>query len=643
MRSAARGPRRLLALAALVLLLGGGLAAAEVPVYQEPPFFGAQVKKGELPPVAERLPADPMVAGFEWPGQAPGQYGGDLGMLMSSAKDTRYLVTYGYVQLVAYDAKYNLVPNVLESFDVEGGRIFTFHLRKGMRWSDGSAFTTEDFRFFWEDIANDPELSPAGPPSDLVHNGEPAKVEVVDKTTIRYSWSTPNANFLPALALRPDLFIYSPSKYLKKLHKKYAKPEDLAQVVKDAGARSWAQNFNRKNNPYRNDNPKLPTLEPWVLKTKPPADRLVFERNPYYFRVDPQGRQLPYIDRVMLTIADSKLVPAKAGAGESMLQAKDIRFADYTFLKEGAKSGNYRVLLWKTGNGSSFTLFPDLTTADPVWRKLLRDVRFRRALSLGINRHEINQVIYYGLAREGANSVLPESPLYKPQYQQAYAGFDLAAADKLLDAMGLTQRDDDGFRLLPDGRPMTLVVDTAGQVPEESDVLELIRDSWAELGIHLFTKPFVRDVFRNRVFAGDSIMSVWTGLENGLPTAAFSPAELAPVDQNDLEWPKWGQYHETHGMSGEAPDLPEAKQLLGLLDRWGEATDDAERTEIWEKMLSIYTDQVYTIGTVAAVPQPIVVSNRLHNVPASAIWSFSPGNFFGIYRPDLFWLDPAPQ
>ncbi|HEY8016930.1 MAG TPA: ABC transporter substrate-binding protein [Dongiaceae bacterium] len=635
--------RQALTFVGLFLLLGAVSAAAEVPVYQEVPFFESQVKDGSLPAIAQRLPAAPGVAGFEWPGQVPGNYGGELTMLMSSAKDTRYLVTYGYAQLVVYDAQYKLVPNILESFDVEEGRIFTFHLRPGQKWSDGSAFTSEDFRFFWEDIANNPELSPAGPPADMIHDGEPAKVEVIDKTTIRYSWSKPNANFLPALALRPDFFIYSPSKYLKKLHKKYAKPDELAALVKDSGSRSWAQLFNRRNNPYKNDNPKMPTLGPWVLKTKPPADRFVFERNPYYFRVDPQGHQLPYIDKVVFFVADGKLIPAKAGAGESMLQAKDIRFADYTFLKEGEKSGGYRVVLWKTGNGSSFTLFPDLTTSDPVWRKLMRDVRFRRALSLSINRHEINQVIYYGLAREGANSVLPESPLYKPEFQQAYAAFDIAAANKLLDEVGLTKRDEDGFRLLPDGRQMTIIVDTAGAVPEESDVLELIRDSWAQAGIHLFTKPFVRDVFRNRVFAGDSIMSVWTGLENGLPTASFSPSELAPVDQNDLEWPKWGQYHETHGMSGEAPDMPEVKQLLDLLDQWGVATDDAARTDAWEKMLSIYTDQVYTIGTVAAVPQPVIISNRLHNVPKAEIWSFSPGNYFGIYRPDIFWLDPAPQ
>src|SRR5262249_43735641 len=158
-----------------------------------------------------------------------------------------------------------------------------------------------------------------------------------------------NAEFLPSLALEPNFFIYQPSKYLKKFHVKYADPAKLDAAAKDAGQRNWAQVFNRKANQYRNDDPKLPTLEPWVLTTKPPADRFVFRRNPYYFRVDPQGHQLPYIDRVICSIADSKLIPAKAGAGESMLQGLKLRFADYTFLKEGEKKGFYKVLLWKSG------------------------------------------------------------------------------------------------------------------------------------------------------------------------------------------------------------------------------------------------------------------------------------------------------
>jgi ABC-type dipeptide transport system, periplasmic component len=254
-----------------------------------------------------------------------GQYGGELTTLFSTAKDIKYMVTYGYAELVAYDSHYRLVPNLLESFDVQEGRIFTFHLRKGMKWSTGTPFTTEDFRFYWEDVANNTDLNPLGPPLEFLVNGELPKVEVLDATTIRYSWSKPNPSFLPNLALEPNFFIYQPSKFLKKLHAKYADKAELDAAVKDASARNWAALFNRKANQYRNDNPKLPTLGPWVLKTKPPADRFVFERNPYYFRVDAQGRQLPYIDKVICAVADGKLIPAKAGAGESMLQGLKLR------------------------------------------------------------------------------------------------------------------------------------------------------------------------------------------------------------------------------------------------------------------------------------------------------------------------------
>jgi peptide/nickel transport system substrate-binding protein len=628
---------RLLAL--LILALGIATAFAQTPAYQEVPTLAGKVAKGDLPPIEQRLPEHPALAQFQWPGQVPGQYGGELDTLMSSAKDTRYMVVYGYARLVGYDSNYKLVPDILENFEVEEGRIFTFHLRKGHKWSDGTPFTTEDFRYYWEDVANNADLSPLGPPREMLVEGEAPKVEVIDETTIRYTWSKPNAEFLPALAGAAPLYIYRPSKYLKKFHIKFADKKKLEKDVKDAGARNWAALHNKRDNQYKNDNPKLPTLDPWVLKTKPPADRFVFERNPFYYRVDPQGHQLPYIDTVTFQVVDSKLIPAKAGAGETMLQGKDLRFADYTFLKEGEKSGAYRVLLWRNSTGSNLTLYPNLNTADAVWRELNRDVRYRRALSLAIDRHQINQVVFFGLAREGANTVLPASPLFRAEYQNAYALHNINEANRLLDEIGITKRDGEGFRLLPDGRPLTVIVDTSNLTSEEPDVLELIRDDWAMIGVRLFTKPSVRDVFRNRIFAGESVMSVWTGLENGLATADSDPAELAPVSQQSLEWPRWGQHWETGGAGGEAPDMPKAKELLELMALWRSAGDTSTRQAIWDRMLEIYTDQVFTIGTVANAPWPIVVSNKLHNVPKEAIWGFAPGAFFGVYRPDLFWLD----
>src|SRR5215472_5558559 len=326
-------------------------------------------------------------------------------MLMASPKDTRLMVVYGYARLVAYTPALAIVPDMLLGVDVDEGRVFTLHLRPGQKWSDGQPFTSDDFRYWFEDIAGNKELSPGGLPIQMMVGGEPPKFEVIDETTVRFTWSQPNPLFLPALAGADPLFIYAPAHYLKQFHEKYADKDKLAALVKDAGVRNWAALHTKRYSPYKNDDPKLPSLDPWVLKTKLPADRIVFERNPYYYRVDGAGHQLPYVDRVIFNIADSQIIPAKTGAGESDLQARYLRFDDYTFLKAGEADGNYKVLLWRTGPGSQLALYPNLNAKDETWRKLMRDVRFRRALSLAIDRHELNQALYFGLAIEGQNTV----------------------------------------------------------------------------------------------------------------------------------------------------------------------------------------------------------------------------------------------
>jgi peptide/nickel transport system substrate-binding protein len=381
--------------------------------FVETPMFTPLVRDGKMPPITERLPAVPMVADISGPVRQIGRPGGTLRMLMGSARDTRMMVVYGYARLATFDTEYRLRPDILERFEVEDGRRFTLYLRKGHRWSDGRPFTTEDFRYYWEDIANNPDLSPAGPPRPLVFGGEKARFAVIDETTVRYSWAEPNPEFLPALAAPSPLYVYVPSHYLKKFHARYADGAKLAQLVKDSRRRNWAELHNRNDNMYRNDNPALPTLEPWIPHTKPPSQRFEFQRNPYYHRVDPAGRQLPYIDRVVLNIAEGKVIPLKTGAGESDLQARDLQFNNYTFLKEAEKRFDQSVHLWKTAKGANLALYPNLNAADPVWRALLRDVRFRRALSLAVNRYEINRVVYFGLAIEGNNTVLPERPLFR--------------------------------------------------------------------------------------------------------------------------------------------------------------------------------------------------------------------------------------
>jgi len=402
--------------------------------------------------------------------------------------------------------------------------------------------------------------------------------------------------------------------------------------------RSWAALHNSNDNMYNFDNPDLPTLQPWFNTVRPPQQQFVFVRNPYFHRVDPQGQQLPYIDRVLMNIADSKLIPAKAAAGESDLQARSLFMRHYTFLKKAEHKKKFKIMLWSTALGSKIALYPNMHHKDPVWRRLFRDVRFRRALSLAIDRDEINQVIYFGLAQPANNTVLPASPLFRDELQSAWAEFDPEKAEQLLDELGLGKRARDGVRLLPDGRRVEIVIETAGEDSEQIDVLELLHDTWLDVGVKIFTRPSQREVFRNRVFSGETMMAVWFGVDNGIVSADMSPAEFAPTKQIQYQWPKWGQYFETGGKVGEEIDLPAARELFDLYKRWQSAPNTEERTKIWRRILNINADQVFTIGIVCCTKQPVVVTNRLRNVPREGVYAWNPGAHFGVYLPDTFYF-----
>jgi len=615
------------------------LFPVQAAAFEGSPYLAAKVDAGELPPVEMRLPSIPAVADFAPDYRTSGQYGGTLRTLFGRAKDIRLMTVYGYARLVGYNHAFEIVPDILRDVTVsDGGRVFTLHLRPGHKWSDGHPFTAEDFRFYWEDIALNEKISQTGPPHQLKVKGKPPRFALIDEHTVRYSWDDPNPLFLPALAQASPLYIYRPAHFMKKYHADYQDAEELAKKIEEASQRNWVALMLKKSRQYRNDNIELPTLQPWVNTTKPPAERFIFVRNPYYHRVDDQGQQLPYIDEVAITIASAKLISAKAGSGESDLQARSVAFSDYTFLKQGEKRNDFEVRLWRAAKGSHVALFPNMNTNDDVWRELFRTADFRRALSLAVNRREINQVIYFGLAFESNNTVLPSSPLYSKDLATRWATFDVERANALLDGLGLTERNSRGLRLLPDGRPMEIIVETPGEDSEQADVLELIHDTWQEIGIKLYTKPLQREVFRNRVFGGSTEIAVWFGMENGVATASTPPTELAPVSQHQYQWPKWGQYYETGGQAGEAPDLPEAKRLMVLEKQWIASNNLTERRAIWDEMLEIHADQIFSIGLINGVLQPVVVNKYLRNVPPEGIFNWDPGAHFGAYRPDQFWF-----
>ena len=631
-----------LTLLSVALLLLGALPAAAQngrAMFVEPPVLQGAVDAGELPPITERLPAVPLLVDLEGEDLEPGQYGGTLRTLIARARDIRLMSVYGYARLMGYTPDLELVPDLLLAVDVVDDRAYTLHLRPGHKWSDGEPLTTEDFRYWWEDVANNEELSPSGPPAELLVEGQQPLVEVIDDVTIRYTWERPNPAFLDALGRARPVFIYSPSHYMKQFHAAYGDAEEIAAAVEDANVSSWAALHNRLDNLYRMDNPDLPTLQPWINTTAPPANRFVFRRNPFFHRIDAAGHQLPYINEVALTVADGRLIPAMANAGETDLQSRGLNFSDAAVLRSGEERSGYTTALWPDGKSAHFALYPNLNANDPVWRNLLRDARFRQALSMGIDRRIINQSLFFGLAAEGGNTMQPLSPLYRDNFFHMFASYSPDSANALLDELGLTQRGANNIRLLPDGRPLDIIIEAAGEDAQEVDFLELVAETWSEIGVRALIRTSSRDVMRNRAYAGEALMTVWSGWDNGVATPLMSPAELAPTRQDTLCWPKWGQYFQTGGEAGEPINMAEAAELMSLYREWLDSENNAEREQIWLRMLAIHAEQQFIIGVVSAVLQPVVVSNHLHNVPEQGVYSWDPGAQFGMYHPDQFWFD----
>ncbi|MEM8656229.1 MAG: ABC transporter substrate-binding protein [Pseudomonadota bacterium] len=631
----------------LTATIVAGLMALPVfaqPVVQESEFWAPEVKKGQMDPAPERVPDVPLVVDLEAKGRQFGTQGGTLRTMVTRTKDVRQMVVYGYARLVGYDHEYELQPDILRDVEVEDGRIFTLHLRPGHRWSDGAPFTSADFEYWWNHVAQNEELSPNGPPEVMRVGDDVATMTFPDEVTVVVEFPRANPNFLQSLAQASPPFIYRPAHYLKQFHVDFNTMDEMEEMIDAKRVRGWAPLHNKLDNMYKFDNHELPTLQPWKPASTGAAMRHLFVRNPYFHRVDARGTQLPYIDIVEMDIVGSGLVAAKANAGETDLQARGLDFRDTSILKKGEADGApYRTHLWSNGAASQIAIYPNLNFADPVWREVIRDKRFRRALSLGIDRRMINRALYFGLGKEGGMTALAASSLFDPANLTQWAIYDPDTANVMLDQMGLDKRTPAGIRLLPDGRPMEFVIETAGERQEVENALAIITDTWRDIGIQLIMRPLDRDILRNRVFSGVTMAAVWFGWDNGIPGPNTPPTYLAPTDQVFFAWPKWGQHYQTHGSAGEPVDMPEAERLMELSKAWQNTDDREERAAIWQEMLKIHADNQFGIGILSEAPQPVVVSDRLRNVPEKGKWAWDPGAHFGVHRVDEFFFSDDEQ
>ncbi|NPV80069.1 MAG: ABC transporter substrate-binding protein [Firmicutes bacterium] len=601
--------------------------------YNEAPMLANLVKQGKLPPVEKRLPDDPMII---TPVDEVGQYGGTWRMAALSPTDTTLHFRIGYEPLVRWDREgKKVIPNVCKSWDVgNGGRTFTFHLRKGMKWSDGEPFTADDIEFWYTDVLCNKELTPVFP-DWLQTNGKPMKFEKLDAYTVRFSFSDPYPLFPEYLAgyRGVGLFDY-PRHYLKQFHPKYAPKAQLDAKVKAAKFDNWFQLFAERAQCFTN--PDVPTLRPWILRSSPTATRLIAERNPYYWKVDTKGNQLPYIDRVAWDIVqDIQMIAMRAVSGEIDMQGRNLSLSDYPLLMENRDKGGYDVYLWNGGEGGS-AIFPNHTLpGDNVLLDLMRDPKFKRALSLAINRDEINELHYLGQATPVYTMFPMASVGNDPEIRKFYE-YNPKEANKLLDEIGLSKRDKDGFRLRPDGKPLTLTILVNLGYSIHIDVMQTVQKYWEAIGIRTAVDAISGSLWWPRVQANNYQFLGYT-TEFGTDYFIFDLAAISLVPGlHAYMGPLWATWYSSGGKEGEKL-TGDALRILDDYNKILVCNDSKEREKLLEDICKLWAKNMYVIPILGGYNVPVVVKKNFKNVPrkASLGYGFSSP---GYLNPEQFFI-----
>lgn len=621
----------------LSLAVLGGAAFAQS--YKEAPELAAQVRAGKLPSVEKRLPSDPLVV---TPLDRVGQYGGTWRMAFRAASawsHWSYVIKETEIRY-ATDLR-TLVPNILKGFDASpDNKVFTFHLRHGLKWSDGDPYDADDYAFWWNDMILNKELTPSMP-SEYAANGKLARFEKIDQYTVRFSFDVPNGLFLQRLA-QPRFMggpsisgggtyggsIAKPSHYLKQFHPSHASKDAIDAAVKAGKFNTWVDMFTAKINVIVN--PAVPVLNAWRNLDTNTGSVIRFERNPYYWKVDTAGNQLPYIDKQeMYLYADGQACLLKALAGEVDFQYREIAsLTNYPTLSKGADKGGYRIIQTETLNMNVLTNFLNRTTTDPVKNKLYNDLRFRQALSYAIDREEINNLIYSGLASPTQVAPPESAASWERETAEMYTQFDIAKANKLLDEVGMKWDSRHEWRLGPDGKPISFNK-IFYQGPEGQ---ELIKTTWKQIGINVNNKTVDRTLWESTVEGNDWDMASY-GTDTG--GGAYLPLASSGVFPQSKGWrpnSQWGIWFGTSGTGGIEPPA-EVKKLRALYDEYGTTATPARMVAIEKEAFRTYVTNLMCIGVVSRTKYDVyfIANKKMKNTPSKQIDDVSfyhPSSFF---------------
>lgn len=594
--------------------------------FTEAPMLAERVARGELPPLRQRLPEDPWITE---PADRAGVYGGTLRVFHRDAG----LVT-GLENPLGIDPTVRQVlPNFVESWHYSAdGRSLSLHLRDGLKWSDGHAFTSADAVFHHRHVRLNKELTPVISP-----RWRGADVTAPDELTVRFTFAEPHPFFVQELA-HGGAGYFLPAHFLRDYHVDFVDRDELVARAKEAGFISWMAYLSAINGERLSDPTGRPTMNAFFVSRKSPT-LVMYERNPYYPKVDPQGRQLPYIDRVMsLIVQNLEVVTAKASTGQVHFAANGLATPDIPLFKRGEKAGGFTTAIWNRLHGVDVVIQPNLTVEDPVLRAIFQDVRFRRALSLAIDRQEMNTIIYFDRATPRQTTVIPTSRFFEPEFATAWADHDPEQARRLLDDMGLADTDGDGIRERPDGQALRVTLEWVDMETPKGITMELVTTYWRRVGVDLHLK-LVESGLQNRRARGNLMqMTLWHADRTTDILFPTQPFWFVPMHRGweECHWTPWATWYLSSGEQGETPPA----EIRQLIDWWVEmttSTDEVRRVELGKAILRSQADNVWTIGTLGLAPQPVVVSDALHNVPTRGYWGWD-NRMTLPYHPETWFL-----
>jgi len=596
-----------------------GVALTAVQVSAEVPSLQSLVDAGTLPPMAERLPVDPFVV---TPIDSIGVYGGDLNLALKRGDGTHLLRLVGYEGLFSWDLAWQeMLPNLASGYEVnDDATEYTIHLREGVRWSDGSPFTTADIAFAYDDLLKNPEWLGARP--DYIANPEDTEIEVIDDFTFKVHLAVPNGLYIFQLTNvdGTQIAIFNKA-YCSQFHPDYNPRANDDAVA--AGLADWRalieQNCPEMGGANRWMNPDRPTLEAWVVQSPPDAtaEFSIFTRNPYYFKVDTEGNQLPYLDRLNFSLSNEREdMILRAMNGEVDFQDRHINaLTQKSVYLENAAIGGYHLVDQIPSAMNTMVLMFNQEVADPVLREIFTQRDFRVAMSFATDRQEIIDAVYVGVGQPYQAAPRPESRFYDEEYATQYLEYDPDRANQMLDALGLAERDGDGFRLRPDGSRLRINVETFDTArPDWVDQLEVIKQQWTRVGIELDVRVIDRNLVDEHREANLHEMQIWGG-DGGLDVIADPRYYMVSSSESafGVPWYNWLWNDPTAAGSIEPP--ASVQEQKALYDQLFQTPTPEGQDELMRQILAIGRDNFYVMGISLAPRGYAVVRDNVHNIP----------------------------